>query len=67
MNSAAKNASPSFLEIKKIDIFWDPWKNENQKSGLVMSSALIKSLYMTEKNSEMNSAAKNASPSFVEI
>ena len=30
MNSAAKNATPSFVEIKKIDIFWDPWKNENR-------------------------------------
>ena len=41
MNSVAKNASPSFLEIKKIDIFWDFWKNKNRKSGFVMPSAAI--------------------------
>ena len=48
MNSVSKNFSPSFLEIKKIDIFYWPLKNENRKSGSVMSSGIIYSLYITK-------------------
>ena len=68
MYSVAINASPSFLEIKKIDIFLRPLKKWKSKIGL--SHALgtyIESLYDEKKFPEMNSVAKNASPSFLEI
>ena len=68
MNSAAKNASPSFLEIKKINIFLRPVKKS--KSKIRLSHALgtyIESLYVEKNFPEMKSVAKNASPSFLEF
>ena len=50
MNSVAKNASPSFLEIKKLDIFLRPLK----KTKIGLSHDLgtdIESLYDEKKNS----------------
>ena len=62
MNSVAKNASPSFLKIKKIDVFLRPLKNKNQKSGSVIPSGLIQSLFSTKNLlPEMYSVAKNTS------
>ena len=68
MNSVAKNASPSFVEIKKVNIFLGPFKKWKSKIGL--SHALgthLESLYDEKKFPEMNSVAKIASPTFLEI
>ena len=50
MNSVAKNAYPSFFEIKKIDIFLSPLKKGKSKIGLSHSLGThLESLYDEKK------------------
>ena len=49
MNSVAKNASPSVLKIKKIDIFLRPLKKWKSKIGLSHALGTYKESLYDEK------------------